>query len=126
MPKLHFCRYDAIVLSMLLALSVLGFAVLYITSNTHGDASSVEIIADGDRLNYSLDGDTTLKLSSNGIDTVLRIQDGKVWIDNTTCPQQICRHSGKNSSPGDIILCVPAKLKIKILSTAREVDAVAK
>ena len=126
MPKLRFCRYDAIVLAILLALSALGFAVLYITSSTRSDAASIEIIANGDRLNYSLDEDTTLTLNSNGIDTVIRIQDGKVWIDNTTCPQKICRHSGKISSPGDIILCVPAKLKIEILSTARGVDAVAK
>lgn len=44
----------------------------------------------------------------------IKIKDKKIWIEEASCPDQICTHQGKISSDGEIIVCLPNQLLIKI------------
>ncbi len=59
----------------------------------------------------------------------VRIEDGKVWIDDATCPDKICLHQGKISHDGELIVCLPNRLLIQIednRETEDEVDIIVK
>ncbi|HQB63557.1 MAG TPA: NusG domain II-containing protein [Sedimentibacter sp.] len=46
---------------------------------------------------------------------VVHIEDGRIWIHDASCPDKICISQGKISSDGEIIVCLPNKMFIKII-----------
>jgi len=44
----------------------------------------------------------------------IKIKDKKIWIEDASCPDQYCTQQGKISSDGEIIVCLPNQLLIKI------------
>ncbi len=44
----------------------------------------------------------------------IRIANGKVWVSQSTCPHKICVKMGKIAHPGQLIVCVPNHLVIRI------------
>ena len=46
--------------------------------------------------------------------TLIRVKDGKVWVAKAPCPQKICMKMGKISRSGEIIVCIPNRVFIKI------------
>jgi len=47
-------------------------------------------------------------------ETVIQIQDGKARVLRSDCPNQICVNSGTIDRAGQIIVCVPNKVLLKI------------
>jgi hypothetical protein len=45
----------------------------------------------------------------------LRIEDGQIWIQDASCPDKICIYQGKISRNGEMIVCLPNGLFIKIV-----------
>jgi len=48
-----------------------------------------------------------------GYNTV-HIENGEIWIHDANCPDKNCVNQGKISSDGEIIVCLPNQLLIKI------------
>lgn len=44
----------------------------------------------------------------------ITIENGKVWMDHSTCPNQICVKTGAISKKGESIICLPYKTAIYI------------
>lgn len=56
---------------------------------------------------------------------ILVVKDGKAFLRNAPCPLKICEAMGPVSRSGDIILCLPNRIYIKV--AGREVvDAVSR
>ncbi|MBQ3791964.1 MAG: NusG domain II-containing protein [Clostridia bacterium] len=52
----------------------------------------------------------------NGDDeNVLRISGGAAWVISSNCPQHICEQTGKISSPGETIVCLPHRVFLEIV-----------
>ena len=51
---------------------------------------------------------------SAGYNTV-HIENGEIWIIEASCPDKNCMHQGKISNDGEIIVCLPNQLLIKIV-----------
>ena len=51
------------------------------------------------------------------------VEDGTVLVRDMSCPDRICEQTGAISRQGQVILCLPNRLCIRILS--EEVDGVA-
>ena len=47
-------------------------------------------------------------------DTRIRIAKGKVWIAEAPCPQKFCRKMGRISRSGEVIVCVPNRIFIRV------------
>ena len=47
-------------------------------------------------------------------ETCIQIDKGQIWVEKAPCPYQICKRSGKISRPGEIIVCIPNRLLIRI------------
>jgi len=53
--------------------------------------------------------------TSKGYNTI-KIEDGKIWVEDTDCPDKYCKSQGKISGDGQVIVCLPNRLIIKIES----------
>jgi hypothetical protein len=109
---------------------ILGLVVLL----TSKDGNLVQVRVDGtiiesfqmnENLTYNIDG-------VNGGTNLLIIQDGEVWIDKATCPDGLCKNTGKVSQVGQSIICLPNKVVVEILNqdggqtATPEVDVIAR
>lgn len=53
------------------------------------------------------------------------VADGKVWVDDATCPDKVCVRTGKIDKSGQSIVCLPYKTVIYLEGAAEsEIDAV--
>ncbi len=56
---------------------------------------------------------------------ILEFKDGRVRVEKSQCPRQVCVNTGWIQHPGETIICVPYSTLIEIKSTGKPlVDAV--
>ena len=115
-----FRKADAIVILAVIALAVL----LFLFGLSENEASTLVISADGKETVYLLDKDTAIDIESEGVRLTITVEDGAAYVSSTTCKSAICSHSGKISRPGQIIVCAPAKVSVRIIGKGGELDAV--
>ena len=58
----------------------------------------------------SLSDDGEMKLPG----CVVKVKDGKVFVEESTCPDKVCERTGKISKSGESIICVPNRISIEI------------
>lgn len=78
------------------------------------NGNTVVISVDGVSSSYPLDIDRTLVIENEGITLTVVIKDKKAYIDNSDCPEKNCVLSGKIGKKGEIVVCAPSKVYIKI------------
>ncbi len=54
----------------------------------------------------------------------IRVENGKVWIEEADCPEGICQHHTPISRVGDSIICLPHRLVVTIIGDGEYPDAV--
>lgn len=59
--------------------------------------------------------------TENGYNTI-KIEDNKIWIKDTDCPDKYCQLQGEISGDGQVIVCLPNKLLIKIIGNDKDKD----
>lgn len=107
---------------IILILSVVVFAViLFICTSSvlfadPTEKAVVTVNANGSVYEYSLYEERTFTLESNGITVTISISEESVWIESSDCPDKTCKSMGRINREGQSIICVPAKLVIKISS----------
>lgn len=57
--------------------------------------------------------------TDDGYNTV-KIKDNKIWIEDADCPDKYCMHQGEISGDGQVIVCLPNKLLIKIVGNEKD------
>ena len=57
-------------------------------------------------------------------ETIVVCQNGYVWVEDSCCPNKLCVKTGKVRTPGQVIVCVPNEVVVRIVGTS-DVDAVA-
>ncbi len=114
-------RLDIIVISAIVAVSLLVLAVFLLTKK---DGKSAVVEIDGRTVAvYSLDKNGIYPL--NGGTNILVIEDGEAYLTDSSCPDHTCERMGRISHTGESIICLPNKLSVKISSdTADGVDLV--
>jgi hypothetical protein len=59
-----------------------------------------------------------LNLSENSVTSVgnmkIEVKDKKIRVLETDCPNQICKHAGWISQPGQSLVCLPNKVVVEI------------
>ena len=46
---------------------------------------------------------------------IMHIENGQIWIHEASCPDKICIYQGKISKNGEMIVCIPNRMFIKIV-----------
>ena len=84
----------------------------------------LSVTVDGKETLYSLDEDFSKELNCNGVTLTLNVKDGKAFVLHSDCKDKICENSGKISKVGQIIVCAPAGISIKIIGNGGAYDAI--
>jgi hypothetical protein len=73
---------------------------------------------------YPLDRDRDIVVQGRIGRATLRIADGRVRFVDSPCPNKICIHAGWLRYGGEVAVCVPNGVSIRLLGTAKTVDGV--
>lgn len=118
-------KYDKILIAFLLV-AALSFTFVY-QAFIKEEGSRVVITVDGKEYkNLSINEDTSLLIEgANGGTNHLVIQDGKVKMNEATCPDLICVHQREIQYSGESIICLPNKVVVRVIGgETDDVDAV--
>lgn len=120
--RLRFCKGDFLAIGLVAVLAVAVFAC-FLPGNSDSSGRA-EIFLNGQKMK-------TVDLSKNQIfsisdryHNVIEVADGAISIAESDCPGQDCVHSGKISSSGRILVCLPNGLEIRISAAEADVDFV--
>ncbi len=119
---LPFSRSDILFTIILIA----AILLLWLFTLQRADGDSVVIRHNGAQI-------TTLPLSENAqypvsgtYQAVIVVQDGAVYITQSTCPNKQCQRMGHISHSGETLVCAPNALSVTITGgEEREIDALA-
>lgn len=107
-------KKDLLLIVVILAISAAGFAVNYFINQK--PAIYLEVSIDGQiiqTLPLNQDTDLTIKCVDGGFNHLV-IRNGTAWVDDASCPDKICIHNGKIQLTGQMIVCLPNRVIIKV------------
>lgn len=67
----------------------------------------------------------TINIETEHGNSVIRIENNSVWFEYSDCPDQVCVHTGKLNRAGQIAVCLPNKVIIKLIGEQNQIDAIA-
>lgn len=109
-----------------IAIIILGLLAAFLPLALSQSGSSVRVTADGQVYGiYALNEDQTILLEKDGHKNVIVIKDGAVYMESSTCKNQICVEHGPIKTANDCIVCLPNKVVVEIVdSEGGEVDVI--
>ncbi len=117
-------KYDIALIAAIVVINV-GVLIYGGVNATEKSKKTVYVYSDNKLAGeYTLTDDYKNEFKING-DTgynTIRIEDGKVWISDATCPDKICLHQGKIGSDGELIVCLPNRLMVQIKDSTDKDD----
>jgi len=103
---------DKILVVLILALGVFSLVALKHLRQV-GDSVIIEV---NGQVVQQLELNTSQVITVNGSigKTTIKIDQGEAQVIHSDCPEQICVKTGKVHRAGEIIVCVPNKVVVKI------------
>ncbi len=119
MKKQDYLLIAGILLAALLVL-------LFFGRKASGQAGAVRVqIGDEVYAVYPLDQDREELLAGyDGGENLLVIKDGEAWISQADCPDRLCVRQGRISKKGQMILCLPHRIILTVISGEEEMDGI--
>ena len=117
--KANFQRHDWILAAVLLALAAALGGGDYLAHRE--PAVLAEVTVDGklvETLDLSKDQEITVHGARGGVNRLV-VQEGAVWCEEASCPDQVCVHQGKQSRDGELIVCLPSLMIVQIKAKKR-------
>lgn len=115
MDKL-FRKKDLLVILPFLAVAAAMF-LWFAAKNSSGAVAVVEL--DGVEVGrYDLNAQKTSEIITVGgsMNVQLLLEPGTISFYRSDCPDQICVRTGKLTKPGQVAVCVPGKVSVRIIS----------
>ncbi len=108
---------DFIAVAVVLLLSFSVWLLFFLSKNDNGNSISVIENSDTVLAEYPLDknGEYSVK-SQNGYSLTVKIENGEAEVTASDCPNGYCVQSEKISRGGEVIVCAPAHIKIRVES----------
>ena len=101
---------------ILLAAAALAAALLLLFVRAPQDAPAVAVVLRGGeeiaRINLQNPETEEVRIDEPGI--VIRIEEGRIRFEASSCPDQTCVHTGWLSRAGDIAVCLPNEVIVKV------------
>ena len=102
-------RRDFLLIGGLLLLSLL---LLLLRAGGKAGGEIIVRVDGQEQGRYSLSAAGRYEL--NGGTNVLKIEDGKAFMDSADCPDKVCIHQGKIGKAGETIICLPNRLTVTV------------
>ena len=115
-------RHDAVLGLLLLVIAAALFAVDVIGASGNDGNKTVVISIDGEKKSeYPLKEDGVYLLEGSHLGTnKLVIKDGEAYIEEASCPDKQCVKQSKISKAGEMLVCLPNRVVIKIVDANEE------
>jgi hypothetical protein len=122
-PIVRFCRWDGLIVLAVLILA--GSVALALWSAAHTASSKdahaeAVVTVNGEEVwRVNLSEITTAKdyaVTGSSETWTVRAEQGRVCILISSCPDQVCVHTGWLSSPGQSAVCLPYRVVLKVIS----------
>lgn len=115
-------RHDAVLGLVLLVIAAALFAVDVIGASGNDGNKTVVVSIDGKKeAEYPLNKDGTHILHGSHLGTnKLVIKDGEAYIEEASCPDKQCVKQGKISKAGEMLVCLPNRVVVKIIHANEE------
>ena len=115
---------------ILIALVVAAAAVLLLvlpSRQTGGALTAVIIVDEKEHARVALhDTADPIEIDLHELGVVITAQDGQIWFAASSCADQTCVNTGKLAHAGDIAVCLPNQVIVKIEGEkSGDVDVVA-
>lgn len=116
---------------LIIAAIIFSSAIIAVSLYEEDSEQRMAIISQNNVVLYTIDLNQhpepyTLSYSSQYSGTI-EVNNGKIRFLKTQCPDQICVHTGWIERPGEIAVCLPSRVLIKIEgSTQSDVDIILK
>ncbi len=110
----HARRNSIILALLLLGVFIAGWMIQHIH---HGSEGPVAVIQKGGEIieRLDLDKDTSLVVGDlEGDYNIVKVEDGRIFVEEANCPDQICRYIGPISTEEEVIACLPHEMIIFI------------
>ena len=119
--RLRFQKGDLLAVGVVLLLALLVFAA-FLPGNEN--AVYAEIYRDGQLLRtVPLSTDTEFTLEDT-YHTTVTVKDGRIAVTASDCPGEDCVASGWISTTGRSVVCLPARLELRVVGQPGDVDFV--
>lgn len=115
---------------VLICILVAAFTAVFIFKNNNKgeDFSHIAVIKYDNKEIYRIDLNSVDEPYyipiENKYNTKILVEKGKISFKENNCPDKICISAGKISQPGQVAVCMPAKLIIEIIGGKSIADAV--
>ena len=109
-------RNDLILAVVLLLIAAVSGGAYYFTHRE--PAILAEVTIDGrlvETLDLSKDQEVVINGARGGTNKLV-IEDGEIWCAEASCPDSVCIHQGRQSRDGDLIVCLPNLMIVKIVA----------
>lgn len=105
---------------------IIAAALLFCLGLTGVDGQYAEITTrDGFYGRYRLDSDGSVNLSSGGHTLTVVIEDGCAYVAESDCDDGICVATGSIRRSGEVIICAPAGVAVRITGGDADADGIA-
>ena len=105
-----FKPFDILLFLLIAAIAV----VLPLIALPDANAEVFTVSSNGEEKDYSLQNDISFTVESEGHILTVVCKNRQVFVESSTCADQVCVRSGVISNSSEIIVCAPAKISIKI------------
>lgn len=120
--RLKFCKGDLLAVIFVAVLAVTVFVCFLPQKNA--SSAYAEIFLSGQRIKtVDLSVDQTFDVTDRYRNVII-VADGGISVAESDCPGQDCVHSGRISTSGRILVCLPNGLEIRIPAADADVDFV--
>ena len=118
---------DIVIIAVVLAAAGMMSAFYAFGGEKQTSGAFAVVISPSGRYEYPLAADAVFTVHGSGHTLTAVIEDGEIYVADSDCPDGICVHMGRVSHPGEMIVCLPAKVLITVTGTGAEdgFDAVA-
>ncbi|MBO4584805.1 MAG: NusG domain II-containing protein [Clostridia bacterium] len=121
--SLQFKKRDFIIIAAALLLAAAVF--LFFLPKGETGRLYAEISKNGEVI-ASLPLDTDAEYVVNGdYENVVTISDGSAFFSSSNCPNEDCVHTGKLTKAGQLAVCLPNGVTLRIVGGEGDVDAIA-
>lgn len=123
-----FKKGDIIIYGIILAIILVSSIGVYYYRFNKDNIQKVAIIKQDDVVIEKifiddLDELKEIKLSENN-DVIIHAENGRIRFYKSNCPDQVCVNSGWISKKGEMAVCLPYRIIIKIEGVDSEVDII--
>lgn len=122
MTRPLFSRGDGLLLLAALTLVITLYAALW---HNEGHGAEAVVLVNGQRwARLNLFHDQELEVPGPLGHSHIRVHDGRVRFVDSPCPNKLCVHTGWLSQGGEVAVCLPNRVSVKILAQDPRFDTI--